>query len=87
VFGLLLANVVRARDVAQKNNEPLNIVVAAQNLGTGKTTFALQFRDAVTKRSPRFDQLPYSKYQPGATQADFDVTLGFRTLYVNLSHS
>jgi hypothetical protein len=87
VFELLFANVVRARHVAQKNTYPLNIAVAAQNLGTGKTAFAFQLRDIVTKRSPRFDRLPYSKYQNLATQADFDVALGFKTLYVNLSHS
>jgi hypothetical protein len=51
VFELLFANVARARHVGQKNSYPLNIAVAAQHLGTGKTTLALQFRDAVKIRS------------------------------------
>jgi hypothetical protein len=79
VFELLLCNVARATE--DKHTHPYNVAVAAQNLGTGKTTFALQFRDAVSQRPPSFQEARYFAHW----RRYFDAALKFKTLYVDLN--
>jgi hypothetical protein len=87
VFDMMVENVLNV-GVAQANTHPFNIAVAAQYLGTGKTNFALRFREQVTVLVNRGVIRPPSAEKKNAAvdrKAAFDRAFKFRSLYVSFS--